>query len=711
MQSDRIDSANYYSFGPYTLNKAGLELLKDGKQVPLTRKRFEVLLLLVENAGQVMLKEEILERIWPDQYIDEANLANNIHAIRRLIEEDPRTPRLIQTIPGRGYKFQGIVDVKAILPVEVSAVKVETEQLPKSRMSTWLIVAVVGLFLAGLTGWFLRRSTVPEKVATPSFPQPLTAYPGTERFPALTPDGKLIAFTWNGDQLENEDIYVRQTIESELVRLTSHPGADQMPTWSPDGHYIAFLRSAEKKGNPRHLMVIPALGGTEREIALVDDGLDWSPDGQYLAISGLNESGGGMGIFLISIDGNVRRRLTSPPPKGGSFDSTPRYSPDGRSIAFLRYKSDAGCDLFLIDLTRGEERQLTIEKKLIKAHSLQWSGDGQRLYFLSNQGGVIQLWQVRLDNGIPEVVPNLPAPMTSYSIAHKSNLFAYVNEQNDTRIEILEKGAEASPCLINSTRSDYGEQFSPDGSQILFCSSRTGFDELWIAQVDCRQVRQLTNFREFGVGSPRWSPDGQQIVFDRRNREESDIYTIRVDGSGLRRVTDSIGSNTLPFWSPDGGTIYFTSNRAIPHTKNQIWKIPAGGGEAVQVTFEGKSGAWEPVASSDGRMLYYNQDNRLWSLDLANGKTAQVKELANLYLNRNWNIGGASIYYHQPHPGAGSLINRLDPATGKISLFMESRFRLTDDFPSLSVSKGEQRTALTTIGIQLSDIMLINNWR
>ena len=327
MQSDRIDSANYYSFGPYTLNKAGLELLKDGKQVPLTRKRFEVLLLLVENAGQVMLKEEILERIWPDQYIDEANLANNIHAIRRLIEEDPRTPRLIQTIPGRGYKFQGIVDVKAILPAEVSAVKVETEQLPKSRMSTWLIVAVVGLFLAGLTGWFLRRSTVPEKVATPSFPQPLTAYPGTERFPALTPDGKLIAFTWNGDQLENEDIYVRQTIESELVRLTSHPGADQMPTWSPDGHYIAFLRSAEKKGNPRHLMVIPALGGTEREIALVDDGLDWSPDGQYLAISGLNESGGGMGIFLISIDGNVRRRLTSPPPKGGSFDSTPRYSP------------------------------------------------------------------------------------------------------------------------------------------------------------------------------------------------------------------------------------------------------------------------------------------------------------------------------------------------------------------------------------------------
>jgi DNA-binding winged helix-turn-helix (wHTH) protein len=61
-------------------------LLRGSKPVPLTRKRYEILLLLVENAGQVMAKEAIIERIWPDQFVEEANLANNIHALRRLIE-------------------------------------------------------------------------------------------------------------------------------------------------------------------------------------------------------------------------------------------------------------------------------------------------------------------------------------------------------------------------------------------------------------------------------------------------------------------------------------------------------------------------------------------------------------------------------------------------------------------------------------------------
>ena len=709
---DSIERSNSYVFGPYILETSSASLWRGSVQIPLTRKRYEILLMLIENAGRVTIKEEILEKIWPDQYIDEANLANNIHAIRRLIEEDPRHPKLIVTVPGRGYKFQDKVKVSnSSIAAGIEERDEADRAVERKSKKVWIAIVLV-LLVIGITGWMVIRALRAKNPAVVSFPQPLTSYPGIERYPSLTADGKLIAFSWDGDQLGNEDIYVRQTIESELVRITTHPSADREPSWSPDGHYIAFLRADEQAGRPNHLMVIPALGGTEREIAQVDEGLDWSTDGQYLATSGLNESGGGMGIFLIAVNGDQRKRLTVPPLNGGIFDSTPRFSPDGRSLAFLRYTSDLGCDIFNIELATGKIRQVTRAQKSIKSKSLQWSADSQKLYFLSSDGGTMQIWQVGLEGGAAEVLPNLPSPITAFSIARDVNLLAYVNEQEDTRIEIYEKsGGWKRSCLINSTRTDLGGVWSPDGSQLIFSSNRTGWDELWVARMDCSQVRQLTNFREFGVGSPQWSPDGQQIAFDRRNNKESDIYTIRVDGSGLRKVTDSVGGNTVPSWSTDGEWIYFNSNRAIPHSVYQVWKIPANGGVAVQVTRGGKNGSWNPAISRDGKTLYYNQDDRLWRTDLRTGQASPVKETSNIYAHRNWYVGLGGIFFYEVGNGTGSQINRLDLLTGKVSNFAVSDARIATDSQSISITDNEERFALSTVGTQLSDIMLISNWR
>lgn len=355
---ERSESSKRYIFGPYTLETSSVMLLRGSKPVPLTRKRYEILLLLVENAGQVMAKEEIIERIWPDQFVEEANLANNIHALRRLIEKDTRHPKLIVTVPGHGYKFQEEVSVSTESLDAASVAQIDKWAAFERRRKMVYLAIALALAAAVFSGWLISRAISVRETAVNSFPQPLTAYPGVERSPALTADGKLIAFSWDGDQLGNEDIYVRQTIESELVRITTHPRADREPRWSPDGHYIAFLRADEQAGGPQHLLVIPALGGTEREIAEVDEGLDWSMDGQYLATSGLNEAGGGMGIFLLGVNDNQRKRLTTPPPNGGIFDSTPRFSPDGRSLAFLRYTSDSGCDIVAIELATGDRKSV-----------------------------------------------------------------------------------------------------------------------------------------------------------------------------------------------------------------------------------------------------------------------------------------------------------------------------------------------------------------
>lgn len=142
----------------------------------MTWKRYEILLLLVENAGRLMLKEEILDRIWPDQYTGEANLANNIHAIRRLIEDDPRQPQLILTIPGQGYRFQGEVKVlEDSSPAENSALDGDDASSPPNEASRkagkWSVrrgrVALVGasfyswqsLAAGPYSGCYIRRGS------------------------------------------------------------------------------------------------------------------------------------------------------------------------------------------------------------------------------------------------------------------------------------------------------------------------------------------------------------------------------------------------------------------------------------------------------------------------------------------------------------------------------------------------------------------------
>ena len=99
----------YYRFGPFVLDPASRLLLREEQPVPITTKVFETLVVLVENRGRVMTKDELLLRLWPDTTVEEANLAQNISTLRRALEDNPKDHRYIATIPGRGYSFVAVV--------------------------------------------------------------------------------------------------------------------------------------------------------------------------------------------------------------------------------------------------------------------------------------------------------------------------------------------------------------------------------------------------------------------------------------------------------------------------------------------------------------------------------------------------------------------------------------------------------------------------
>ena len=142
----------------------------------------------------------------------------------------------------------------------------------------WLLTAalVIVALVAGTYLTILRPGTLPPREDPQPIATPLTAYPGAEDKPSLSPDGSQVAFTWDGPRQDNFDIYVKLVGPGEPMRLTTAPDRDDSPAWSPDGRHIAFLRIAPKLAVgatfsiPAEVFVMPALGGAERRVAAVN---------------------------------------------------------------------------------------------------------------------------------------------------------------------------------------------------------------------------------------------------------------------------------------------------------------------------------------------------------------------------------------------------------------------------------------------------------
>ena len=443
---------------------------------------------------------------------------------------------------------------------------------------------------------------------------PITSHPGIERQPAISPDGDQVAYSWNGPNQDNFDIYVQLIGAGEPLRLTTNPAEESHPAWSPDGLYIAFLR--QQASGFHDVIMVPALGGAERKLGespLFREpifGLSWSPDGRFLALVDEVEGDAVCGIFSLSVETGEKRQLTKPS-SAALADGHPSFSPDGLRLVFGRKGPERG--VYLLNLAEdggpdGEPRRLTYGH-LGVIQGLAWRKDGRSIVFSSRTGaGPTSLWQVRTSGGEPEPLGVGAGNGTSPSIARSGNRLVYEQLQSDSNIWRAPLGPAAASAgagpkaerFIESTRGDHWPHFSSDGSKIVFLSHRSGTQEVWIADADGMNPVRVTSFEQANQGPPRWSPDGRWIVLNLPHEGGGvDIYVVSAAGGAPRQLTEGTYRDVRPAWSQDSRWIYFGSERSGEY---QIWKVALEGGEPEQVT---RNGGREARESLDGAFVYY----------------------------------------------------------------------------------------------------------
>jgi len=640
-----------YEFGPFRLDVTERVLSRDSRPVPLAPKTFDLLLVLVDHHGHLIDKERLLQLVWPDTTVEESNLSYNVSVLRKTLGESASGP-FIETVPKRGYRF--------VAPVRVR----NTGPQRTRQLRTWVSAGLAVAAMAGTAVWLSGSGGY--RPEPPLESSPLTSYAGSEVYPDLSPDGNQVAFSWNGAEQQDFRIYVQQVGNSAPVRLTEGPGNDLSPAWSPDGRTIAFLRL--HPGNAgASVYLFPFPGGPERKLVdllYVRPGLNddrygteiaWHPGGQWLAITDRMTPGASPGLCLVSVSTREKRELL-PPPGTPGVDLAAAFRPDGRYLVFIRVKAFGKTDLYGVPVSdsvkvEGTPIELTSHPDY-RTVSPVWTPDGKEILFLAGPfTGDLNLWRMpgpkpgtarRLAlNGYGAVF--LSAPRKRAGSKLRALYVKSLHDSNVWRIDETRPSALSSAePVLNSTREDSNAQFSPDGSRIVFASSRSGSQEIWVSRSDGSNPMQLSFIGGAQVGGPAWAPDSERIAFHARPQGSADLYVVNANGGPVQRLTSEPKQEGLPAWSRDGRWIYFSSNRLGP---TDIWKMPSAGGPPIQVTNGG--GGNVAQESIDGEWLYYSLLDRsivsLWKMSAAGGEATEIlPSLANV---RAFCVVEAGIYF------------------------------------------------------------------
>jgi len=540
-----------------------------------------------------------------------------------------------------------------------------------SRWKLWISLCLAPILcVAAVAAWHLQSAAGSPPLAAAE-PVLFTWFPGIQTGPAWSPDNQTLAYSWDEGHPGNPHIFLQKRNQAEPHRLTRGGTPEQRPVWSPDGREVAFLRSLEgaRFEVVRHTLATGAdtsVGSFTYYWTLGSDppSLDWSPDGREFLISA--QPAPDQPVRLESIDAvSGERTPMTQPSYGTSGDFEGRFSPDGSSIAFRR--GGLG-DLCIRPRLGGEDQTRHITATAMGIRGLAWSADSRSLFYGNHRDtGGFAIWRLTLAGATAQPLTGFGLDAVQPALSRDGKHLAFEHHERVVQLEEepLAKDGQRS-TLSPSERIDSAPAFSKDGRFLLFVSSRSGSDELWMQMADGSNPIQLTFLR--GSGRPlnaSWAPDGSAIVVAIRASGVTNLHIFDLKSRRLRQVT--YGSDRLisPLYSQDGKSIFFVSNAG---GENRIWRMNASG-EGKPESIFGDAASFFQI-SEDGRFLYFLGNGPKLDVicrDLATGNLRTIfKSDRQAFSLPSFTLAGSNLYVavsESPASRAAAIL-RIDVRNG-----------------------------------------------
>ena len=492
--------------------------------------------------------------------------------------------------------------------------------------------AIFGIFI-----WKSQRptpSTVPGVLRTAQ----LTTWSGLDIYPALSPDGNSIAYS--SDHGGGFEIYVEQLIPgARTMALTSDGKQNFQPAWSPDGQRIAY--HSNSRGG---IWIVPATGGSAKQLTQFGSNPAWSPDGSLIAFESYSIddlSAVAVGalppstLWVVPAQGGDATPITDAGKPSGGHGS-PSWAPDGKRIVFVAYRGGPA-EMWTVsakgnDLKRVNDRQRWIYDPI-------YAPDGEHIYYggVSDTGNFV-LYQVHVSAvsgeaiGEPvEVINTGSARIKHLTLSADGKKMAYsapIMMGSLVSVPISPKTSEAAgtpESLTQGTSYRKGlPAFSPDGRKIAFTEFRGGTNQdIWVIDADGRNPTQLTTDPAIDW-APSWFPDNDRIAFQSDRQGKLRIWSVSL-GTGREELFIDVGQELA--WqklSADGRHVAFNS---VKSGTINIWTASSEGGEPKQLTFDKEQMGW-PCWSPDGQWLAFQmrrgEDTQIMIMSSDGGTPSQL---------------------------------------------------------------------------------------
>jgi DNA-binding winged helix-turn-helix (wHTH) protein/Tol biopolymer transport system component len=607
-----LPDRRFLAFGPFRLDPANRLLFRDGHSVPITAKAFDLLLYFIENNGRLLTKDDVLEAVWSDSFVEEGNLARHVSMVRKALGEDPKDHAYIVTVPGRGYRFVASVSMVGNGDAHTSTT---LEPVSDQQSRPWRARAAVAAALFGaavvalaLVPWIRSRIAAP--AAADSLRLEWGTNTGDVYAPTVSRDGAYMAYCWitpHGEQ----GLRIRQVAGGGTVDVVPPaPVSYWAIRFSPQGDGLYYVIGDDATHARGTLFHVPTLGGRSERV-------------------------------LDHVSGGIAP------------------SPDGRSVAFVRLSAAPElAKIMVVGATGGEPRTIMNLDRPAVVQSLDWAPDGRTLLFALKRRDATgsdgwQVAEVRVEGGPTKVIvpPRPTAIIAAAWLPHRSGLLMSAVDPESRVSQIWRVSyPDGATQRLTDDLNDYKDVTVTADGTVVVTQSLGHLVQLWTAPgADPATATQIASGTVRGAyDALAWTAD-RRLLYRWRERGIDEIWRMSADGSDRRPLTANSGGISHTSISHDGRFIFFVSTRS---GSPQIWRMKSDGDDLRELT-RLKSSALHPVAAADGRWVYFTADERgvptLWKMTIDGDSIEEVSdrpiELFDISPDSKW----LAYSYRDPH--------------------------------------------------------------
>jgi Tol biopolymer transport system component/DNA-binding winged helix-turn-helix (wHTH) protein len=682
-------SSNIVRFGIFEANLETGELRRNGARVKLQDQPFQLLALLLARPGEIVTREELRSRLWSDDtFVDfDHGLNAAIRRLRDALGDSADNPRFVETLSRRGYRF--VAPVQAQTNEATEKERQESDSGSSAGLYWRVALAVVIVLLAGSgAGWIAARHFNPAAKDIKFTELRLTANPSDDPVfnAVISADGKYLAFT------DRKGFYLKVVATGETHSIVLPEGFIARPvSWFPDGSHVLadkFPGSGEQSSvwlgskpssteEQPSMWSISVLGGNPRKLLENAEARSVSPDGSQIAFVRGEKN---QEIWLASSDGEQARKIVGEP--GDIFGSV-AWSPDGRRLAFVRYRYHPGAyegyvSIAVCDPTTKETNITLSDLKL--GDALAWAPDGRLIYSLAepppNQSGS-NLWAVPLDSttgrpiGAATRLTNSPDKKMGLSVSANGKSLVFLKWSGAPQIYLAQietrTGRLSSPRRLGLPEGrNLPYAWTSDSKSVLFTSDRDGPTHLFRQAVDQPAPDLLVGGKD-SVILARANSDGSEILYlvssdGHDNPGYAKIMRVPLSGGAAKLVLqDEAIGNLQCAHSP---SVLCVFSQSLPNAVRFVLFDPVSGAKKELTSIEGATGyKYNWSLSPDGSAIATAvwRGNQIQFLSTTNGSTRSlvVKGQGGI-LALDWGADGRSLWASSSAPSGAERLIHID---------------------------------------------------